>query len=86
MVEFLDLKLKQVTEEQRVDKLDELYKLKSEKIDKDIIDWVNDEFDDDRVFLNFTNWMEIYDKTVNSVKVVSKEYELIATDEKLSCH
>jgi len=80
MVGFLDLKLKQVTEERRLDKLDELYQLKSQQIDKEITNWVNDEFDDDSVFLNFTNWMEIYDKNVDSVKVVKKEYELIATD------
>lgn len=80
LVEFLDLTLKQVTEEQRVDKLDELFQLKSQQIDKDITEWVNDEFDDDSVFLDFINWMEIYDKTVDSVKVVSKEYELVATD------
>lgn len=79
-VEFLDLKLKQVTEEQRLDKLDELYQLKSQQIDKDIIEWVNDEFDDDSIFLDLTNWMEIHDKTINSVKVISKEYELISTD------
>lgn len=78
---FLDEQLKQVTEQQRLDKLDELYLLKSTQIDKEIIEWVNDEFDDDSVFDDVANWMEIHDKTINSVKVLSKEYELISTDE-----
>jgi len=78
--EFLDDKLKQVTESQRLEKLDELYLLKSNQIDREIIEWVNDEFDDDSVFLELTKWMEIYDKTIDSLKVISKEYELISTD------
>lgn len=77
---FLDEQLKQVTEQQRLDKLDELYLLKSPQIDKELTDWINDEFDDDSVFFDLVNWMEIHDKNINFVKVLSKEYELISTD------
>jgi hypothetical protein len=78
---FLNEQLKLVTEQQRLDKLDELYLLKSAQIDNEIIEWVKDEFDDDSAFLDVVNWMEIHDKTIDSVKVLSKEYELIGTDE-----
>ena len=78
---FLNEQLKLVTEQKRLDKLDELYLLKSTQIDKEIIEWVTNEFDDDSAFVDIVNWVEIHDKAINFVKVLSKQYELISTDE-----
>jgi hypothetical protein len=76
---FIQEKLKEI-ETKRTDRLDQLYKAKSEAIDKDIIEWLEDEFANDSVFDDITNWMDVHDLSVEDIHVVSKEYEIIGDD------
>jgi predicted nucleic acid-binding protein len=76
---FIQEKLKEI-ETKRTDRLDILYKAKSAAIDKDIIGWLEDEFANDTVFDDITNWMDVHDLDVEYINVVCKEYEIIGDD------
>lgn len=78
---FIDERLKALTEEKRLRRLDYSYNLNSDRINKEFETWVEEQFDDDSIFDDATNWLEINEKTINEVKVVSKEFELIRSDD-----
>lgn len=76
---FIEDKLKDI-ESKRTDRLDLLYNAKSADIDKDIIKWLEEQFENESVFDHITNYMDIHDLDVKDIHVVSKEYEIIGDD------
>ncbi|RYE59622.1 MAG: hypothetical protein EOP48_00295 [Sphingobacteriales bacterium] len=78
---FIEERLKEVTEADRLVQLDKLYDIQSLRIDHEITEWVSDQFDDDSLFHDVTNWLEVLDKAIELVEVVEKEYELISVNE-----
>jgi hypothetical protein len=60
----------------RIDLLKKIYEDKSAVIDKEIIDWVRIEFENDWIYADAVNYMDVHEITIEKVDVVSKDYEI----------
>lgn len=76
---YVQDKLKLLLED-RISLLEKIYDEKSEQIDKEILDWVQDQLWIDSTYDNAVNYMDIHEISIEELEIVSKSYEIIGVE------
>lgn len=61
-------------------KLEEIIEKKAKDLDKYVISWLEDELNDESIYIDIVNYMEIHDITINSAEVIDRKFETVGGD------
>lgn len=61
-------------------KLEEIIKKKGNDLDTYVISWLEDELNDESIYIDIVNYMEIYNITINSTEVIDRKFETVGGD------
>ncbi|WP_457270038.1 PIN domain-containing protein [Pedobacter sp. UYEF25] len=61
-------------------KLEEIIEKKGKDLDKYVISWLEDELNDESIYIDIVNYMEIYGITINSTEVIDRKFEVVGGD------
>ncbi len=77
---YLNNKLKEILEEERVEVLDEIFETNSDRIDEEIIKWYTQSLDDETLYYHFI-YYEIHNLKVTDITILEKSYQIISIEE-----
>jgi len=64
----------------RLTKLEEIIEKKGMDLDKYVTAWLEDELNDESIYTDIVNYMEIYDITINSTEIIDRKFNTVGGD------